>query len=250
MGAGLQLEAGSGTLTDNFSAGGSTIANRYASRLGTPTFAATSAITVTNAATFQIGGAPGAGSNVVITNAYALLVGGGATHLNGALNVTGNCTFGDNIADQHAFTGNVTITESTGNALILKDSADNGNSVLLTLDIQGADGNSVGSFSKNSASTGDVSVTSVGGNLRLLASNALQATITTDGVNVESGNWYGVNGTQVVSARSTGWTADTGTAKRTANATYSGTAEAAYTQATIQALMDARVTPPSNRRQS
>ena len=44
---------------------------------------------------------------------------------------------------------------------------------------------------------------------------------------------------QVLGARDTGWTADTGTAKKTANATYSGTAEATYTQATIQALMNA-----------
>jgi hypothetical protein len=44
---------------------------------------------------------------------------------------------------------------------------------------------------------------------------------------------------QVVSNRKTGWSVDTGTAKRTANATYSGTAEGAYTQATVQALMDA-----------
>jgi hypothetical protein len=50
---------------------------------------------------------------------------------------------------------------------------------------------------------------------------------------------FSLNGTQVLTTRRTGWTADTGTAKRTANATYSGTAEAAYTQATIQALMDA-----------
>lgn len=47
------------------------------------------------------------------------------------------------------------------------------------------------------------------------------------------------SGTQILSTRKTGWTADTGTAKRTANATYSGTAEAAYTQATIQTLMNA-----------
>jgi hypothetical protein len=49
---------------------------------------------------------------------------------------------------------------------------------------------------------------------------------------------YQVNDTQVVGVRKTGWAADTGTAKRTANATYSGTAEGSYTQATIQALMD------------
>lgn len=48
-----------------------------------------------------------------------------------------------------------------------------------------------------------------------------------------------VGGQQVVRDRRTGWAADTGTAKRTTNATYSGTAEAAYTQATIQTLMNA-----------
>lgn len=45
-------------------------------------------------------------------------------------------------------------------------------------------------------------------------------------------------GTQVLTSRRTGWTADSGTAKRTTNTTYSGTAEATYTQATIQALMN------------
>ncbi len=49
---------------------------------------------------------------------------------------------------------------------------------------------------------------------------------------------YWIDGTRVIRARITGWSADTGTAKRTANATYSGTAEIAYTQATVQTLMD------------
>lgn len=52
-----------------------------------------------------------------------------------------------------------------------------------------------------------------------------------------AGEYY-INGSQVVKGRITGWTVDTGTAKRTANTTYSGTAEVAYTQATIQTLMD------------
>lgn len=47
-----------------------------------------------------------------------------------------------------------------------------------------------------------------------------------------------INGTIVVGPRVTGWVSDTGTAKRTANATYSATAEATYTQATIQTLMN------------
>lgn len=50
---------------------------------------------------------------------------------------------------------------------------------------------------------------------------------------------YCINSVAVVKARKTGWAVDTGTAKRTANATYSGTAGASYVQATMQALMDA-----------
>lgn len=47
-----------------------------------------------------------------------------------------------------------------------------------------------------------------------------------------------IAGTKVIGAQVAGWSADTGTAKRTANATYTGTAEVGYTQATIQTLMD------------
>ena len=58
-----------------------------------------------------------------------------------------------------------------------------------------------------------------------------------DVVAIAGSFWVGAD--KVVQARKTGWAVDTGTAKRTANATYSGTAEVAYTQATIQTLMDA-----------
>ena len=48
-----------------------------------------------------------------------------------------------------------------------------------------------------------------------------------------------LGGTQVVGTRRTGWAADTGTAKRTANVTYTATAGAVYTQEQVQSLMDA-----------
>lgn len=44
---------------------------------------------------------------------------------------------------------------------------------------------------------------------------------------------------RVVGPRRTGWAGDTGTAKRSANATYAATAGATYNQAAMQALMDA-----------
>lgn len=64
------------------------------------------------------------------------------------------------------------------------------------------------------------------------------AGVDTNGLNLQAGKAYRVNSVQVVGARQTGWATDTGTSKKTANATYSGTAEGAYTQATIQALMN------------
>lgn len=54
-----------------------------------------------------------------------------------------------------------------------------------------------------------------------------------------SANSIRVSGTKVLGARETGWTADTGTAKKTANATYSGTASVGYVQAEMQAVMNA-----------
>lgn len=49
-----------------------------------------------------------------------------------------------------------------------------------------------------------------------------------------------VNGVKVIGPRLTGWTADTGTSKKTANATYAGgTAGATYTQAEITAIKNA-----------
>lgn len=48
-----------------------------------------------------------------------------------------------------------------------------------------------------------------------------------------------IQGVQVVTSTRPGWSADTGTAKRTANVTYSATADAAYTQSTVQNLMNA-----------
>lgn len=58
------------------------------------------------------------------------------------------------------------------------------------------------------------------------------------GNDANDGN-YSIQGNKVLGTRKTGWTIDTGTDKRTANATYSGTASAGYVQAELQAAMDA-----------
>lgn len=66
------------------------------------------------------------------------------------------------------------------------------------------------------------------------------AATATTGINLATGKVLSVNGTQVLGARITGWAADTGTDKRTANATYtSPTISNPPTQAEVQAIADA-----------
>lgn len=70
-----QIYVHAATLTDNSSSG--TVGQRASVDIFTPTFAASSATTYTNAASLYINGPPGAGTNVTITNAWSLHVGGG-----------------------------------------------------------------------------------------------------------------------------------------------------------------------------
>jgi hypothetical protein len=72
---GLNLRITGNTLTDTSSSG--TVASVVTSSFGTPTLAASSATTYTNAATVFINSAPSAGSNVTITNPYSLWVNSG-----------------------------------------------------------------------------------------------------------------------------------------------------------------------------
>jgi hypothetical protein len=70
----------------------------------------------------------------------------------------------------------------------------------------------------------------------------LVGTIDTNGLNLASGKVYKVNSTQVVAARDTGWTADTGTAKKTATATYAPGSNLTYSAAYVQAEQTATST--------
>lgn len=53
-----------------------------------------------------------------------------------------------------------------------------------------------------------------------------------------SSNFFSVAGTKVLGQRKTGWSADTGTANRGSNLTYSDTASAIYSQSQLQSLMN------------
>jgi hypothetical protein len=69
---GIDFSTSPATYTDTTSVGSSSITYRGANSFGTPTFASANAITVTDAATVMIAGAPIAGTNTTITNPLAL----------------------------------------------------------------------------------------------------------------------------------------------------------------------------------
>lgn len=79
--AGSAFQNAGATFTDTTGSG--TIANRVASSFGTPTFASSSSVTITDASTVYITAAPSAGTNTTITNAYAIKVAAGNSLFNG-----------------------------------------------------------------------------------------------------------------------------------------------------------------------
>lgn len=72
---GAVLQAAAATYTDT--SGSGTIANRVGSSFAQPTFASSSAVTLTDAATLYIANAPAAGTNTTITRGHALQVAAG-----------------------------------------------------------------------------------------------------------------------------------------------------------------------------
>jgi hypothetical protein len=106
---GLGLKAIASTYTENVVAASATIANAAIHAIGTPTLASANAsVTATNAATFFIQNAPTAGSNMTLTNRYALFVSAGDSFFGGNVRTT-NLTTGANTT-AGSITGNWTLT--------------------------------------------------------------------------------------------------------------------------------------------
>ena len=91
------------------------INNQRFVRISAPTIAFAGASTITTAVTFDISGAPVAGANATITNAYALRVVAGAVLFGGALAVTGASTFTGNVGvgGAAAASAALTVTSTT-----------------------------------------------------------------------------------------------------------------------------------------
>lgn len=93
---GIGLSIPTATYTDTTSSGN--VASIYANAIATPTFAASSATTITSAAaTLRIAGGPTAGSNVTISGTkYSILVNADPVGFFGGIFATGNSTINNN----------------------------------------------------------------------------------------------------------------------------------------------------------
>lgn len=87
--SGAQFQTGAVTATDNLTATSGTVTNAVFSSYARPTLAANNTgVTTTNAATLYVANAPLAGTNMTITNPYALWVDDGVTRLDGGVQLT------------------------------------------------------------------------------------------------------------------------------------------------------------------
>lgn len=120
---GIQLQAANATYTDTSSSG--TVTSVVANSFGVPTFAASSATTYTNASALYVADAPVAGTNVTLTNAYALWVDNGTVRFDGVFDVRSDIKNG---------AGVITVND----AVYL---GGNGTAATLTVDYTGFNGN-------------------------------------------------------------------------------------------------------------
>jgi hypothetical protein len=91
---GVGIRTVASTYTDSSTAAAGTAVTNHVHVLAQPTIAGSnSVVTTTTAATLYIAGAPANGTNMTVTNPYALYVNAGNTFLNG--NVTGNYFLGN-----------------------------------------------------------------------------------------------------------------------------------------------------------
>lgn len=123
---GLALQGAAATYTDSSTAGSGTATNAVFNSFGQPTLAASnSTVTTTNAATLYIANAPVAGTNMTITNPYALWIDAGSSRFDGDVDARANIKNG---------AGVVTVND----AVYL---GGDGSAATLTVDYTGFNGN-------------------------------------------------------------------------------------------------------------
>ena len=129
--------------TDSSTAISGTATTNHIHVLARPTLAASNAtVTTTDAATLYISNAPLAGSNMTITNPYALYIAAGNTYSGANISATGNITGGNvNSNDKMSATGNIT----GANIIAVQNVSTTGNVITANLNVSGNSyGNGIG----------------------------------------------------------------------------------------------------------
>jgi hypothetical protein len=171
-----KLYIGTGTVTDfTTPINGNVTTGAITSLAITPIAADKTGVTYTNAATLYIAGAPSAGTNITITNPYALYVNAGASYLGGTLTAAGYSlvTLG---GTQPAVNG--------GTVLSLRNSASAGDASRLNI-VGGNTGFSIVEFSDTDANQrGSVAYAHSTDTLTLLAAGSTIGTLSSTGLAV------------------------------------------------------------------
>ncbi len=115
---GINFQTVAATYNDSTSSG--TVANNMVNSFGIPTLTSTAAVTYTNAATVYIAGNPIPGTNVTITNPYALIVNGNTSIAGAVTGTTFNAISGTIQNAVFSGSGNGYIGTRSNNPLVLR----------------------------------------------------------------------------------------------------------------------------------
>lgn len=183
--------------------------------------------------------ATGAHQTLAVGATTEILVGGGASALPVWTTATG--TGAPARAGSPTFTGTVSAAAVTMTGTLTLTAASmqiDNNQYIYGKTSAAASTRLIGINSSNACFVGSVDQTVASINFSSGGSN--WGALTSTGFNILTGMVYRVNNVQVVAARQTGWSAATGTATRSAIATYSApTISSPPTQAEVQAIADA-----------
>jgi hypothetical protein len=158
---GVGIRTVSSVYTDSSTAGAGTALTNHVHVLAQPTIAATnSVVTTTTAATLYIAGAPANGTNMTVTNPWALYVNAGNTYQGGNVSVVGNVTGGNVSAVGNITGGNIStagILSGANNLIINAPSpaAEGAQIIMAWANISGLTGQSNSTWNIDVNSTND-----------------------------------------------------------------------------------------------
>jgi hypothetical protein len=129
----------------------------------------------------------------------------------------------------------------SGTATSLGFSFNSTQNIVVDFNRYAVDGSLIANDGRIATSVGEMSINAVGKTYFRFNGTDVFTTLA-GGLNLPTGKVLTVNAVQVVGARDTGWTADTGTARKAANATYAAGTTLTYSAAYVQAEQTAMAT--------